>query len=107
MQLRPAERIGLIQLGSICLDRQETKSDYIRRAIVAFLAAWIVVTFYNFTLRVVSKLDVETAVTIIVVASIASLLSGFLSAVCFRKQVPMILASQLLSMSLVAFVARL
>jgi hypothetical protein len=96
-----------MQRENIYLDRQNTEPKYFGRLFVAFISSWIVVVFYNFSFRVLSKLEFETAIAIVVVSFIASMLSAAVSAFVFRRQLLLILFSQLLSMTIVALVAEL
>lgn len=84
-----------------------TSSDFVARASVATGSAFLVVTFSNFAMRVISQVDVETALTIVIVSLVASVFSGLISAWLFKKQLPLILFSQILAATLVAVVASL
>lgn len=84
------------------------KQSYLNRAMVAVGLSFLTLTFQSLALRAGHRMDWELAATIVIVASVASLLSGLIAAALVRNRpLLMLVTSQLLGTALIAFVARL
>lgn len=79
------------------------ESRYFFRALIATVSAWVTLAFYNFSVRDLTRIDVELAVTIVVVSLGVSFISGFAVAALIRKRpIAMVVISQLLSALMLA-----
>lgn len=88
------------------MDQQVESGSYLARFVRAASITWLILAFYNLSMRAVGRLDAELALIIVGIAFLAALVSGAIAAAFIRQRpVALVVVSQLIGMTIVAVAA--
>lgn len=79
--------------------------NYLKRLSIAWSTAFVVMAYYTLAVKSSLAFNIEIVLTILIASLISSFASAIISAALIRKQIVlMVVASQILAISFVAFI---